>query len=69
MDGTRKYYPVWGNIVTKAHTWYILTVDITHCWYFPVDIRKAVQNTHDTTYRPYEAQEEGRSKGGFLSPI
>jgi hypothetical protein len=25
MDGTRKYHPVWGNPVTKEHTWYALT--------------------------------------------
>ena len=25
MDGTRKYYPEWGNPITKEHTWYALT--------------------------------------------
>jgi hypothetical protein len=29
-----------------------------------VDIRIKAQNNHDTTYRPYEAQEEGRPKCG-----
>jgi hypothetical protein len=27
-----------------------------------VDIRQKAWNTHDTTHRPYEAQEEGRPK-------
>ena len=40
--------------VTKDYTWYVLTnkVDIS---------QKEAQNTHDTTYRPYETQEERRS--------
>jgi hypothetical protein len=25
MGGTWKYYPQWGNPVTKEHTWYALT--------------------------------------------
>jgi hypothetical protein len=25
MDGTRKYYPEWGNPVTKEHTEYVHT--------------------------------------------
>ena len=25
MDGIRKYYPEWGNPVTKGQTWYALT--------------------------------------------
>ena len=25
MDGTKKYYPEWGNPFTKKHTWYALT--------------------------------------------
>jgi hypothetical protein len=31
-----------------------------------VDIRQKVQNTHDTTHRPYEAQ-EGKPKCGYFS--
>jgi hypothetical protein len=33
-----------------------------------VDIRQKAQNTHDTTYIPYEGQEEGKPKSGYLSP-
>jgi hypothetical protein len=25
MDGTRKYHSEQGNIVTKEHTWYVIT--------------------------------------------
>jgi hypothetical protein len=25
MDGTWKYHPEWGNLVTKEHAWYVLT--------------------------------------------
>ena len=25
MNGTSKYYPEWGNPITKEHTWYVLT--------------------------------------------
>jgi hypothetical protein len=25
MHGTRKYYPEWGNPITKERTWYALT--------------------------------------------
>jgi hypothetical protein len=25
MDGTSNYNPGWGNLVTKEHTWYVLT--------------------------------------------
>jgi hypothetical protein len=25
MDRTRTYHPEWGNLITKEHTWYVLT--------------------------------------------
>jgi hypothetical protein len=59
MDGTIKYYPGWGNPVTKEHTWYVLT----YKWI----LGKKAQNTHDTTLRPYKAQEEGRPKCSCFS--
>jgi hypothetical protein len=33
-----------------------------------VDISPKYQNSQDTIHRPHEAQEEGRSKGGFFGP-
>ena len=43
-----------SEVVTKEYRWCALTDK----WI----LRKKAQNTHDTTHRPYEAQEEGRPK-------
>jgi hypothetical protein len=59
MDRSRKYYPEWGNIVTKEHTWYVLTDK----WI----LGKKLQNTYDTIYRSYEVQKEWRQKCGCFS--
>jgi len=48
-----KNHPEWGNPVTKEHTWQAFTDK----W-----ILEKAWNTHDTTHRSYEAQEEGRPK-------
>ena len=34
-----------------------------------MDIRKKVQNTYNTTHRPYETQEKGRPKCGYVSVL
>ena len=60
MSGTRKYHLECGNPFTKEHTWYVLT---GKC-----NIRPETQNTQETIHRPHEAQEEGRSKCGYLGP-
>jgi len=60
MDGTRIYHPEWVNLVTKEHTWHVLTDK----WI----VAPKAQNTQDTIHRPHEAQEEGRPNCGCFSP-
>jgi hypothetical protein len=55
-----KYYPEWGNPVTKEHTWYALTDK----WI----LAPKLGIPKDTIHNPYEAQEEGRPKCGCFRP-
>ena len=50
MNGTRKYYPEWGNpIIKKIHMVHI---------HWHANISPKAQNTQDTIHRPKEAQED-----------
>ena len=60
MDGTWSYHHEWGNPVTKEHAWYVLTDKRI--------LAQKARNTQETIHRTYEAQREGRPKGGCLGP-
>jgi hypothetical protein len=66
MDGTRKYYPEWGNPVTRKHTWYILTNKwiLGKKWEYPPSNSQAIWSSGRRKTKVWKLQNclEGETK-------